>query len=116
VKSIIFDENVPVMLKSALKGYQITSVQEEGWGGIKNGELILLINGQFDIFITADKNLRYQQNLTNRKIAIIELPCNSRRLVMPMAPRILAAAQLAQPNAYIELKAEPFEASIGPKD
>ncbi len=80
MKKIILDENIPLALRNSLSRHHVTTVQKEGWGGINNGELINLIEGRFDIFITADKNLRYQQNLFRRLIAIIELPCNARRL------------------------------------
>ncbi len=47
-----------------------------GWGGIKNGELLQRAEGEFDLFITSDQNIRYQQNLTGRRIAILELSTN----------------------------------------
>lgn len=79
-------------------------MQKEGWGGIKNGQLIRLIEGRFDIFITADKNLRYQQNLSHRQIAIIELPFNARRRVMPLLDKILLAVEQAQSNDYLQIE------------
>ncbi|MGL5035461.1 MAG: DUF5615 family PIN-like protein, partial [Microcystaceae cyanobacterium] len=60
---IILDENIPKALKSYLSFYEVTTVQERGWAGIKNGELIARIDNIYDVFITSDKNLRYQQNL-----------------------------------------------------
>ena len=59
-------------------GRYVTSVQREGHRGIENGELLARLEGHFDIFILADKNLRYQQNLRDRTIATIELPTNRR--------------------------------------
>ena len=100
MKKIILDENIPHALRKTLSVHAVTTVQREGWGGIKNGELMQRIDGRFDVFITADKNLRYQQNLVNRKIAIIELPFNARRLVMPLAGKILEAIETIQPNGY----------------
>jgi len=101
VKKIILDENVPRPLRQALGHHIISTVQELGWKGIENGELLTLLENRFDVFITADKNLRYQQNLSDRKIAIIELPFNSRRQVMPLAPKILEALEAIQPNDYL---------------
>ncbi len=79
-------------------------MQKEGWGGIKNGELMQRIEGRFDVFITSDKNLRYQQNLLQRQIAIIELPFNARRLVMPLVGKILSAIETIQPNGYVAIE------------
>ena len=105
MKKILLDENIPLSLRSSLSKHLVTTVQKEGWCGIKNGELIRLIDDRFDIFITADKNLRYQQNLAQRRIAIIELPFNSRRLVMPLVEKILQTVETAQPNDYLAIEA-----------
>ena len=70
----IFDENVPLPLGKFFPNYTLSTIQKEGWSGIGNGEIMELINGRFDVFILADKNLRYQQNLSDRSIAMVELP------------------------------------------
>jgi hypothetical protein len=59
-----------------LRGHSCSTVQGRGWGGIKNGELLQRAEGEFDLFISADQNIRYQQNLTGRRIAILELSTN----------------------------------------
>jgi hypothetical protein len=56
-----------------LDQYEVSTVQEQGWSGMSNGDLLSIIAELFDLFITADKNLKYQQNLINRRIAIIQL-------------------------------------------
>lgn len=94
---------MPRRLKNYFTGHVVTTVQKEGWGGIGNGELIALIDELFDVFITADKNLRYQQNLKNRKIVIIELPFNSFDLIFPLVPKILEAIDHAKKNDYLEI-------------
>ena len=104
VKKVILDENVPRPLRNLLAGHAVTTVQKEGWAGIGNGELIANIDGVFDVFVTSDKNLRYQQNLKDRKIAIIELPFNAFDLVLPLAPMILAAINDSQPNDYLTIE------------
>jgi hypothetical protein len=103
VKKIILDENVPRALKQALAGHIVTTVQEQGWTGIENGELLALLDDKFDVFITADKNLRYQQNLAQRRIAIVELPFNARRKVLPLGQEILKAVESARLNDYIQI-------------
>lgn len=60
---IILDKCVPSIVKRGLPGRDIVTVQEKGWAGIKNGELLRLVAAEFDVFITSDKNLRHQQNL-----------------------------------------------------
>jgi uncharacterized repeat protein (TIGR03803 family) len=64
-------------LKRVLTGHAVQTVQEAGWAGIKNGELLALAETNFDVFLTADQNLRYQQNLQGRTVAIVELPTNT---------------------------------------
>ena len=59
-----------------LGGHICSTVQSRGWGGIKNGELLQRAEGDFELFITSDQNIRYQQNLTGRRIAILELSTN----------------------------------------
>lgn len=78
---IILDENLPRALKRYLSAYEVTTVQEQGWAGVRNGELIARIDGVYDVLLTSDKNLKYQQNLTGRSIAIIELPTNRLKLL-----------------------------------
>jgi hypothetical protein len=56
-------------------------VQAQGWGGIRNGDLLQRAEGEFDLFITSDQNIRYQQNLTGRAIAILELSTNDLRRI-----------------------------------
>ena len=71
---ILLDESVPRLLKVRLPQLNISTVQEMGWAGIQNGELLRRAEELFDVFITADQNLRYQQQLTGRKLAILVLP------------------------------------------
>jgi len=59
-----------------LSGHACSTVQNKGWGGIKNGDLLQHAETEFDLFITADQNIRYQQNLIGRRIAILELSTN----------------------------------------
>jgi len=65
--------------------------------------LLARLEGVFDVFITADKNLRYQQNLSGRQLAILELPTNRLPLLRPLFPRITAAADAMTPSAYVQL-------------
>jgi hypothetical protein len=62
--NILPDESVPRLIKTGLPECAISTVQEMGWAGLKTGELLALAEKQFDVFITADRQLRHQQNLT----------------------------------------------------
>jgi predicted nuclease of predicted toxin-antitoxin system len=100
---ILLDECTPHVLKQRLPGFQITTVQELGWTGIKNGELLARAEKQFDVFITTDKNLRYQQNLSGRKLAIIELPTNEVPIVASLAPAIQDALAAINAGDFVEI-------------
>jgi hypothetical protein len=68
-----------------------TTAQKRGWVGIKNGDLLRLAEGGFDLFITSDQNIRYQQNLAGRQIAILELSTNDLRRVQAATAEIQTA-------------------------
>ena len=89
--NILLDECVPRIVKRRLPNLNITTTQEKGWAGVKNGELLNLAESHFDIFVTTDKNLRYQQNLAGRKLAIILLPTNQVPIAEALIPDIEAA-------------------------
>jgi hypothetical protein len=102
--TILFDENVPAPLRKHLEPHQVTTVQEQGWAGISNGDLVLRTNGVFDVLLLADKNLRYQQNLANRQVALVELPTNRWPALQMMLPRIRQAVNAATPGSYTSIE------------
>ena len=74
---IFFDECVPRPLRKLLPGHEIKTAQEMGWGRLKNGELIAQAEeGLFEVFVTGDQNLKYQQNLKHNRIAMLVLSTN----------------------------------------
>ncbi len=97
---VIFDENVPGPLRQFLPGHEVVTVQELGWAGIGNGELVRLSDGRFDVLVLADKNLRYQQNLSGRRIALVELPTNRWPHLERIGGRINDAVDSATPGSY----------------
>ena len=98
---ILLDECVPAQVRNALAGHDATTVQMQGWTGIKNGALLAEAEAAgFDLFILADKNLRYQQNLAARRMAILELWTNHRPTLERHFPLIHAAAESIQPGEY----------------
>ena len=80
---ILLDECVPWPMRHLLSGHNCTNVQKRGWKGTKNGILLTLAASEFDLFITSDQNIRYQQNVTGSTIAVLELSSNGRTLEVP---------------------------------
>jgi len=79
----------------------VTTVQQAGFRGQQNGELLAALEGAFDVFVTADKNLRYQQNLKGRTHAIVELPTNRLPVLRSIQSRIASAIDNFQAGSYI---------------
>ncbi|MBK1834114.1 hypothetical protein [Roseibacillus ishigakijimensis] len=103
MKTVILDENLPQKLRHWLSEFEVVTVYYQGWSGVQNGELIALIDGKFDVFLTADRNLRYQQNLADRAIAIVEIPFTNRREIPQYIEAIIAAIISAQPGDYLTI-------------
>ena len=101
--TVLLDESVPRVVKTRLSQFDIKTVQEMGWAGIKNGELIAKAEERFQVLITADKNLRYQQNLSSRRLAIIILPTNRVPEVTALLPAIVDAINMAAAGLFIEI-------------
>lgn len=100
---ILLDESVPRLLKLSLPHLDISTVQEMGWAGIRNGELLQRAETQFDVLVTADQNLRYQQNLSGRKLAILVLPSNQVPVVTQLIPQLETTLATIQPGILIEI-------------
>ena len=89
---ILLDECIDRKFIRELSGHQVKTVPQMGWAGIKNGQLLALAEAEFDVFITVDRNLSFQQNLPQFDMAVIVLHALSNRLadLKPLAPQILA--------------------------
>ncbi len=74
-----------------------------GWTGLSNGDLLALAEKQFDAFVTADKNIRYQQNLSGRRLSVIVLPSNQVPIVKDLLPAIDRALKGIQLGAFVEI-------------
>ena len=94
---ILLDECVPWPMRRLLSQHSVTSVQAQGWSGICNSELLRRAEADFDLFITSDQNIRYQQNLTGQRIAILELSTNDLRRIRTAASLIEEAFGIIQP-------------------
>lgn len=97
---VLLDECVDWRLSRDLAGHEVNSARQMGWDTIENGELLRLASGQFDVFVTVDRNLSFQQNLTGLPIAVIVLQARTNRLaaLRPLVPSLLAAIEIAQPG------------------
>jgi len=100
---ILLDESVPRLLKVRLPQLNISTVQEMGWAGIQNGELLRRAEELFDVFITADQNLRYQQQLTGLKLAILVLPSNQVPAVAQLVPVVESLLMTIKSGAVIDI-------------
>jgi predicted nuclease of predicted toxin-antitoxin system len=89
---LLLDECIDRRLARDLAGYEVKTVPQMGWAGIKNGELLTLAEKEFEVFITVDRNLSFQQNLPTFNIAVLVLHATSNRLadLRPLAPKILS--------------------------
>lgn len=104
---ILLDESVPGRLGFRLIGHETMSVQNRGWAGIKNGKLLRLAAAEFDLLITADKGIEYQQNLATLPIAILVVLARSNRMsdLEPLVPEILRALNHVKPRTLQRIAA-----------
>jgi len=94
---ILLDECVPWPMRRLLTQHSVTSVQAQGWSGIRNSELLGRANADFALSITSDQNIRYQQNLAGQRIAILEVSTNDLRRIRGAAALIEEAVGEIQP-------------------
>jgi hypothetical protein len=101
---ILFDHGTPSGVAGSLSGHDVTEAIERGWDRISNGELLEVAEAAgFDLLLTTDKRIRYQQNLTGRKIAIVVLGNSTWRLVRMYLDRIALTVAEATPGSYAEV-------------
>lgn len=101
---IILDENLPQPLRHQFPHHDVVTVGFMGWSGTQNGDLINLIDGEFDILMTGDKNLRYQQNVSGRRIAVLELPHTRLDQILPLLPTIKDAINSSSVGSYTQIE------------
>ena len=91
--NVLLDECVPARLGRLLTGHSITTVPRRGWAGIKNGDLLKLAEKEFDVFVTVDRKLSVQQDLSGFDIAVVLIRSRSNRLeeIRPLVPELLGA-------------------------
>jgi predicted nuclease of predicted toxin-antitoxin system len=100
---ILVDECVPRQIRSRLPGHYVRTAREAGFAGYKNGRLIKAAEADFDLMITSDKNLRYQQNLSGRTLSILLLSTNDRSMIELNGEKILRTVNQMKPDAFEEI-------------
>ena len=103
---ILIDECLPKKLKQALTDHTVFTVQEKGWSGIENGDLLRIAEKEFDVWLIADRGIEYQQNLNHFDIAVVVLVAYRNRLdaLLPLVSQVQEVLQAIQPHqiVYIE--------------
>jgi hypothetical protein len=98
---VLFDENVPRNLRQFMAGHEVQTAADMGWGRVENGELLTKAEESgFDVFLTGDQNLSYQQNLLARRIGIVELTKNNWPSVKPRIAEIVQAVETCGAGGY----------------
>ena len=100
---ILLDACTPRPVRRFLPSHSVSTAQEMGWGGLKNGDLLREAEGEFDVFISTDQNLKYQQQVRERKLAILVLPTNDWPTILSKGAEISAKVILLKPGDFVEL-------------
>jgi predicted nuclease of predicted toxin-antitoxin system len=101
---ILFDQGTPAPLRECLPNHVVSTAYEMGWSTLKNGDLLQTAESNaFEVFVTTDTNLRYQQNLNQRRIAILVLSTTSWPRIKSHAVEIALAVDQLEPNGFMEL-------------
>jgi hypothetical protein len=101
---VLFDQGVPEPLRNHLPRHEVRTAFELGWSTLRNGELLDKAERQFEALVTTDRNLRSQQNLADRRIAILVLPTTSWPRLQRKLDEIAAALDALKPGQYVELR------------
>lgn len=118
---VLFDHNVPEKLRTFLPLHSVSTAREMGWAELENGTLLREAElGGFDVMVTCDQNLSYQQNLQNRTLALVILSTNNWNLLKTNPEPIAAALDATQPGSFLHLKIQtgpqrPFGPTRDPK-
>ncbi len=103
---VLFDQNAPRPLARFMAHHDVVRAAELDWSELRNGDLLRAAEeAGFDVFVTADRNLSYQQNLKDRRLAIVLLPSGQRPEVEPHLPAVIAAVDGSEPGDFVDLTA-----------
>ena len=107
MKKLLLDECIPRKFKNDFSGHDCLTVPEAGWAGKKNGELLSLAESAgFQMFVSLDQGIEFQQNLTGRNIAVILLRAKSNRLadLIPLVGKILMSLSSIEPGPLVRIQ------------
>ncbi len=100
---ILFDQGTPLPLRSWLASHEVETTWQRGWSTLANGDLLLAAEkAGFNLFVTTDQQLRYQQNLTERSLAILVLMVANWPMIKSEAAALAARVEIMQPGEYAE--------------
>ena len=104
---VLLDECLPRPLKETLTGHEVRTVPEMGWAGKSNGDLLRLAVPEFDVFLTVDRGIQYQQNLEGTPIAVITMaaPSNDIDALRPLIPDVLRALASIKRGQFVRVGA-----------
>jgi hypothetical protein len=102
---VLLDECFPRALRAELSGHEVTTVAEAGWAGANNGALLRLAATRFEVLLTVDRNLEYQQNYSGLTIAVIvvDAPSNDVEILRPLMPKVREALPNAKPGVVTHI-------------
>ena len=102
---VLFDQGTPVPIRQYLTQHSVRTATQEGWATLGNGDLLTAAEvAGFEVFVTTDKNIRYQQNLAGRRIAIVVIGSARWPGLVPHVDRVVAAVNRATPGSYAEIE------------
>jgi hypothetical protein len=101
---ILLDHGTPAPLRRILRNHEVATAYELGWAELANGALLSAAEAKFDALITTDQSLRYQQNLVDRKLAILVLPTTSWPRIQGHIEQIVTAVDALSPGDFVELR------------
>jgi hypothetical protein len=102
---VLFDQGTPVPIRPFLKEHTVQTTAERGWDTLENGELLKAAEAAgFNVLVTPDKNIRHQQNLTVRTIALVVLGNPQWPMLRQHVDRVIAAVNAARPGSYTEVE------------
>ena len=104
---VLLDENLPVDLAVELVGHEVATVSGLGWRGIKNNELLDRAQGRFEVLVTMDRNLEFQQNIAGFDLCVILVLAPSNRMIhlRPTVPVILEAIETGRSGEFLKVGA-----------
>jgi hypothetical protein len=103
---ILVDESLPRKLALEISGHEVQTVPKRGWAGLKNGELLRRASAEFDVLITGDRSLEFQQNLAEVSIAVVVVIAKNNRIetLRPLVPQLLAVIERIRPGQLVRVQ------------